>query len=43
VQCGFQNRNVIICCKEDIPLPPVDLNLQATTKKPQAGDIVYTE
>ncbi|XP_070501542.1 serine protease persephone-like [Chironomus tepperi] len=43
VQCGFQNRNVIICCKEDIPPPPVDLVMQTTTKKHQPGDIVYTD
>ena len=43
MQCGFQNRNVVICCKEDIPAPPVDLVMQTTTKKYQPGDIVYTE
>lgn len=43
VQCGFQNRNVIICCKEDLPPIPGGLQMQTTTKKYQPGDIVYTE
>lgn len=43
MQCGFQNRNVIICCKEDIGPAPSGLQMETTTKKYQPGDIVYTE